>query len=469
MNLVMVNLSHYWKRPALILWQGMLLLMLLPSIPMLLEQRVHTWMTPLYWPLFWMLIMGTMTATYQTEILSKPLSYTLPGHRCTVRKLLFGFNLFSSLLSAAMVLLLYPRDFTSRCCAAVLVLAFGQILFWVGVWCSYRSRNQAIVGFVFPILLFGPTVMDSFPVGLHWLQPMVVAVVAVISGIVSYLAWRLLGRASFFQACCGRHYLGFTGAFSPGQVKKAQRERFKAISAQTDEKLSRLGRFFVEKIARNRNQPFASFIYGVMYQTLGPVALMTLKSHGTNLIFMTLVFLLFGYYGKTGNLFIWLMYIFSILGTDLQVHSTLLLIRGRMERFVSALMSLVLLTLLGLATASVGIAGTILLTPYMPTFPIRGFIAEFHALSWQSCYLFIIGAPVVALLRLLFWGKRCFVFISIVLGAGLMGASFPLLMNIRDNLISISWVAILVVLILAWSAFAVYLYRVCFHKNLAIK
>lgn len=469
MNLVMVNLSHYWKRPALILWQGMLLLMLLPSIPILLEQKVNTWMTPLYWPLFWMLVVGTITATYQLEILGKPLSFTLPGHRCIVRKLLFGFNLFGSLLSAAMVLLLYPRDLTSRCCAAGLVLAFGQILFWVGVWCSYRSRNQAIVGFAFPILIFGPMVMDSFSVGQQWLQPLVPAVFAVISVIVSCWAWRILGRISFFQACCGRHYLGFTGAFSPGQVKKAQREQFKAISVETDEKLSRLGRFFVEKIARNRNQPFASFIYGVMYQTLGPVVLMTLKSHGTNLIFMTLVFLLFGYYGKTGNLFIWLMFIFSLLGTDLQVHSTLLLTRGRMERFVSALISLVLLTLLGLAMASVGIAGTILLAPYMPTFPIRGFIAEFHALSWQSCYLFIIGAPVVALLRLLFWGKRYFMAISIVLGAGLMGASFPLLMNIRDNLISISWVAILVVLILVWSAFAVYLYRVCFHKNLAIK
>ncbi len=132
MNLVMVNLSHYWKRPALILWQGLLLLMLLPSIPMLLEQKVHTWMTPLYWPLFWMLIMGTMTATYQTEILSKPLSYTLPGHRCTVRKLLFGFNLFSSLLSAAMVLLLYPRDFTSRCCAAVWYWLSGKFYSGLG-------------------------------------------------------------------------------------------------------------------------------------------------------------------------------------------------------------------------------------------------------------------------------------------------------------------------------------------------
>lgn len=469
MNLVMVNLSHYWKRPALILWQGLLLVMLLPSIPILLEQKVHTWMTPLFWPLFWMLVMGTMTATYQTEILTKPLSYTLPGHRHIVRKLLFGFNLFSSLLSAAIVLLLYPRDLTSRCCAAVLVLAFGQILFWVGVWCSYRSRNQPIVGFAFPILLFGPTVMDSFSVGQHWLQPLVPAVIAVISGIVSYRVWHILGRASFFQACCGRHYLGFTGAFSPGQLKKAQREQFKAISSETDEKLSRLGRFFIEKIALNRNQPFASFIYGVMYQTLGPVALMTLKSHGANLIIMALMFLLFGYYGKTGNLFIWLMFIFSLLGTDLQVHSTLLMTRGRMERFVSALMSLVFLTVIGLAMASVGIAATIMLEPFMPTFPIRGFIAEFHALNWQSYYLFIIGAPVVALLRLLFWGKRSFMLISIVLGAGLMGASFPLLMNVRDNLISINWGIILVVLILAWSAFTVYLYRACFHKNLAIK
>ncbi len=469
MNLVTVNLSHYWKRPALILWQVLILVMLLPSIPILLEQKVNTWMTPLYWPLFWMLVMGTMTATYQLEILSKPLSYTLPGHRRIVRKLLFGFNVFGSLLCAAMVLLLYPRDITSRCCAAILVLAFGQILFWIGVWCSYRSRNQAIVGFAFPILIFGPMMMDSISIGQYWLQPMVAAVVAVLSGIVSCWAWRILGRASVFQACCGRHYLGFTGAFSAGQVKKAQREQFKAISVETDEKLSRLGRFFVEKIARNRNQPFASFIYGVMYQTLGPVALMTLKSHGTNLIFMSLVFLLFGYYGKTGNLFIWLMFIFSILGTDLQVHSTLLLTRGRMERFVSALMSLVFLTLLGLVMASVGIAATILLAPYMPTFPIRGFIAEFHALSWQSCYLFIIGAPIVALLRLLFWGKKYFMFMSIIIVSGLMGASFPLLMNIRDNLIQVNWGIIVVILILAWSTFTVYLYRVCFHKNLAIK
>jgi hypothetical protein len=112
-------------------------------------------------------------------------------------------------------------------------------------------------------------VMDSFSVGQYWLQPLMVAVVAVLSGIVSCWAWRMMGRISFFQACCGRHYLGFTEAFSPGQVKKAQREQFKAISTETDEKLSRLGRFFIEKIALNRNQPFASFMYGAIYQTLG--------------------------------------------------------------------------------------------------------------------------------------------------------------------------------------------------------
>lgn len=468
MNLVMVNLSHYWKRPALILWQVLILVMLLPSIPMLLEQKVHTWMTPLYWPLFWMLVMGTMTATYQLEILSKPLSYTLPGHRRIVRKLLFGFNCFGSLLCAAMVLLLYPRDLTSRCCAAGLVLAFGQILFWVGVWFSCCSRNQAIVGFAFPILIFGPMVMDSFSVGQYWLQPLMVAVVAVLSGIVSCWAWRMMGRISFFQACCGRHYLGFTEAFSPGQVKKAQREQFKAISTETDEKLSRLGRFFIEKIALNRNQPFASFMYGAIYQTLGPGVLQMFKSHGTNLIAMAVVFLIFGYYGKAGNYFIWMMLIFSLLGTDLQVHSTLLMTRGRMERFVSALISLLFLTVLKLLMASVGIAGTILLAPYLPTFPIRGFIAEFHALSWQSCYLFIIGAPVVALLRLLFWGEKYFMMANMVV-AGLMAGSYAFFTSVRESPIQIGWGAIFVLLFLAWSAFMVHLYQVCFHGNLAVE
>jgi hypothetical protein len=56
-----------------------------------------------------------------------------------------------------------PSRFHLAMLCGRVVLAFGQILFWVGVWCSYRSRNQAIVGFVFPILYFGPPVMDSFP------------------------------------------------------------------------------------------------------------------------------------------------------------------------------------------------------------------------------------------------------------------------------------------------------------------
>jgi len=205
-----------------------------------------------------------------------------------------------------------------------------------------------------------------------------------------------------------------------------------------------------------------------MYQTLGVGILGTLKAQGTNLIAMSVVFLIFGYYGKAGNYFIWMILIFSLLGVDLQVHSTLLLTRGRMERFVSALMSLIVITLLGLAMASVCIAATIVLEPLMPTFPIRGFIAEFHALNWQSCYLFIIGAPVVALLRLLFWGKKYFMMANMVV-AGLMAGFYAFFMSIRESPIQIGWGAIFVLLLLAWSAFMVHLYQVCFHGNLAIK
>jgi hypothetical protein len=103
---------------------------------------------------------------------------------------------------------------------------------------------------------------------------------------------------------------------------------------------------------------------------------------------MFAMFLLFGYYGKLGDYIIWILFLFPIFLTDLQVHSTLLLTRGRSQRYIMAMSRLIFTTITTMGFIFIGLGLTKIVEPYMPAIHVRSFISTtFHAPDWHRCSL----------------------------------------------------------------------------------
>jgi hypothetical protein len=278
--------------------------------------------------------------------------------------------------------------------------------------------------------------------------------------------WRNLGQLSLFQSYCGMNHIGLFTELSNKRQQTAQRQVFAVgVGAGAEDILSGVETFFLKQIEHTRHGAIASFAYGAIYQGLGPRMLIGLRSRGMRVIPMFLLFLIFGYSGKFGDIWIWIPFLLSIGNGDYQVHSTLLLTRGRVQRYIAAMSSLLFTTVTTLGIIFVFLGMTRIVEPFMPAIHFRGWNADFHTEDWRLWYLFVAGVPLVALLRLLFWNRFIWATNIAVIG-GLIGVMFPIIRITGFNMqIPGGWIAL--TLITAWGTFAAYLYRVCFQKSLA--
>ena len=246
-------------------------------------------------------------------------------------------------------------------------------------------------------------------------------------------------------------------------MQKLKRQQFAVgLTAGAEDFLSGVETFFLKRIEYTRHKPVASFVYGAIYQGIGPTLLCQLKAKGWSVIWMFAMFLLFGYYGKMGDFIIWIIFLFPLFWTDLQVHSTLLLTRGRSQRYIMAMSRLLFTTITTLGFVFICLGLTKIVEPYMPAIHLRSLNAAFHAPDWHTWYLFAAGVPLLATLNLLFRGSAYFYMSCFILMGGMFGLSFS--SSLWQGRIPGTWIAPIVSV--TWALFAAYLYRVCFRTSL---
>ncbi len=458
MKLLLMNLSHYWRRPALILLQLFCLCMFLVLV--IASQNINMW-TPC---LCSIAMIGGIIYAYQTEILSRPFSFTLPGHRRVFRRLMFLVNAFWLLAAAILILLFWPQNLLHRVYGCILTVTGGNLAFWRGTRVTDKTRPpKAMTGLIVPVILFVPMLTNASIVEGVLFNPAVIIAIAAVSGIVTFRMWRNLGQLSLFASYCGLQSVGMFSVSNQKNLQKLKRQQFAVGAGEgAEDFIAGVETFFLKRIERTRHKPVASFVYGVIYQDMGPTLQCQLRSRGWSIIWM---FLLFGYYGKIGDFIIWIIFLFPLFWTDLQVHSTLLVTRGRTQRYIMAMSWLLFPTITALGFIFICLGLTKIVEPFMPAIHLRSLNATFHAPDWQLWYIFAAGVPLIALLRLLFWNKFVWFFCAVII-FGIMGAMFPII-NHTDLHMQIwsGWIAL--ILIIAWAAFAAYLYRVCFHQSLS--
>jgi hypothetical protein len=170
------------------------------------------------------LVVGLYLAVLPIEVLSKPFSYCLPGHRKVVGRFIFcagaAFNFLGSLL-----FLRYP-GLNSWQLVLVVCSAFfaGLIFYWLGVGLAFSVRNSGVWIGLLPFVIFG-----GFFFGLHIViervivgNPFVVILVGVLSSCV---AWLWLDNARLARRYCGVPGIGSFGVWNRDKVQKYQKYR----------------------------------------------------------------------------------------------------------------------------------------------------------------------------------------------------------------------------------------------------
>jgi hypothetical protein len=416
------------------------------------------------WLIFvlWLFVYCGFVARYQLEIRNKPFAFCLPRH-CTISSnTLLVINLIWSLLLGISAGLTKTADPMEQLYFGVIIFSCSGILFWVAAFLSCAAEVFSRMSFL--LIAFTPFF------GRHtsgWdssflLYPEVVVGLVIVWGLVSYLTWRFCGSRHIDRKFCGINYVGLSTAFHTKQIRKLKQKRFDGIVESVDKTVDSLGFIFLEIIRKCRSMPIYAIISGMVYQSVGPVILVTLKNRGLNLLAFLGMACVFGYYPEQMlDFMVWIILAMIFSGFDLQVHSTLLLIRGRMERYVSTIVSLLIQIAVGLGLIFLIFMGMRFLAMIMPVIHFDRQNFPFHAFNWQLWPIFAGVVPVMIMLRLLFGNKPALL-------AVFCGALFPFLMVVMRyesfRFFMQNYAGLLLVFI--WAVFAVYLYRVCFYKDL---
>lgn len=468
MRLLLANLSHYWKRPALIFWNLILGLMIFSQL--IIGSRVKQGRENLsgmwLFTFFWIFLYAMYITAYQIEIRNKPASFCLPGHNKLSGNTLLSINLFWSILVGLTTGIFSPITPFEQFCFGIVVFMIYSMLFSLAAFltCSFKSLPQ----WIFIFFIASPFIQSISRFDLRFLfRPEIVVGLIVTWVIVSYLSLRFCCRREIDRKFCGINYIGLGARYNISQLQKLKKKHFEGITESVDKVVDVFSQPFLRLIKQYQLRPLYTVACGSVYQSLCPFISLTLKSRGLNMLVILGLICIFGYYpAQTIDYIVWIILTMMFIGMDLQVHSTLVLIRGRKERYLSIAASMLTQLIVGLILSFTAVAAMQLLVPVMPNLHLYGRDVSFHAFNWQLWPIFAVTTPIVMVLRLLFGRKPA------LLGA-FCGAIFPIIMILSQTkpftvFMQTHWNPMMTALLLLciWGVFAAYLYRVCFYKDL---
>ena len=431
MSILKANLKHLYQRRVLWLVYPFIGLLVLLSIQIALDAPKA------YEGRFMGLIelaclIGLLAGVIQMEIVTKPIGFTLPGHRLVVRNFIFAIaiavNAFGSLL-----LLFYPGLSLSGRLAAVCAAFFaGMVLYSAGVWLSIVSRQ--------PMAFLGLFVLGAYLAKLvgKYLEMAVVdspAIVISVGLICSAAMWVYLGSRDMIRSNCMRDWVGFE-VFSIGKMRQytrtkrgAQRwDRVKTKSCPQFES------FLLRRMVRHEPLSRLRHVWSALYTVL-----CTAPSRWLGVLLPAFILTaMFGYMGTRMIWFILVMLPFMALyHTYMPVFSNMLIAGGRTERCWStmAVVSAICVLISAFALLIVGVSA--LLSFVLPDVTVRGHTFTYDAFSPGCLLVPLIVSPIAAAIHVLFrkqQGVKLLAFMVMFTGAMAAGAllqerSIPLLDN----------------------------------------
>jgi MFS family permease len=264
MSVLTVNLKHLYQRRGLWLFYVIVILFALAGIAVLFDDT-KAGQGRFIGLIVLAFVVGLLLAVLPIEVMSRPFSYCLPGHRKMVRKFVFCvgivFNIFGSLL-----FFVYPSLNMGQLVLVVCSAFFaGLISYLFGAGLAFAVRNSvAFIGFLPLIIIAGRffdlhTVLERVIVE----NPLVVISVGVLSSCV---VWFWLGDEGRARKYCAVPWIGFFDALNPAKMKKISRIRMAGKWDKLKKYTSpRLERFFLGRMDRYDYVSAGRYIWGALY------------------------------------------------------------------------------------------------------------------------------------------------------------------------------------------------------------
>lgn len=463
MSILTANLKHLYQRPGL--WPAYVIFGLLAFSSLAI---------PLDRPLagkghFMGLIMlefliGLCMASLSVEILTKPFSYCLPGHQAVPRNFVFSVGIVTSLLSS-FLFLAYPSlhwwEWVPLFCWSA--FCAGLILYLIGVALAFGIRNSSSSLGLLPVLMFGGLFLDAHAVAERMIigRPFAITFLGLSSSVV---VWIWLGNPNWARRLCAATRIGIFDCWNRDKLLEYKRKREAVKWDRAKFNLDPwVERFFVKRINSCSHLGSGRYIWGGLYTTYG-MALSRRKGIMSWLLFILAMVVCLSYLRPGGTDALFFMAGVVVAQICLPVHSGMMISGGRSERFVTAvILSVTITVLLSAMLISVAIL-TVALAPIMPEITFRGELLTFHTMSLRLLVVPSIIIPIVLALRLIIYKKPFATFAAIMMvfmllfffGIGSSETSSKLMNPI--SLVSL--------LILSWLTLVLVLRHICMKRSL---
>jgi len=467
MSILRANLKHLYQKRSfwfIGLFFGTFAFLI---IMVLIEAVTENKQGRFFAPAILMFFVGTFIATLPIDVLTKPFSYCLPGHRKIPREFLSFVGLPLSFLWSLSFLFYPDLNIVKTILACLSAFSIFTTFYWLGVWFVFRFRNWGVVFALLPLLALGNMWLNMSVFVDHTIVenslPMIL-----LGGLVNYLAWRYWGRPNLARRYCGILWIGAFDAWNKEKMSKyklarlAERDKKKPGSFRIS---SNVERFFISRIDRAETGSLPQYIWGALYKTFGVMISQQRQDCWRFLMLIPPILCFLCYMPGGGKNIIFLMPGIMVVHVSLWVYSSLLICDGRRQRFWSALTLAVTTGILVTVVVVLLAVATHLLEGIMPQLTVKGHDFAFKALNMKFSLVPLLMIPVTLTMGLIFYKKPMLAMLFVIV---LFQILFFLIVfqNLKNCPVPIGSVHVIIAFVCSWAMFVAVLRYVCMKGSL---
>jgi hypothetical protein len=464
MNILRANLKHLYQCRGLWFWYVILLCVTPAALMPLWSSENERFVGYLILSFF----AALAAVNLQKEILSKPFSFCLPGHRKIPRQFVFriGYvvNGLFGLVFLAHTQLQFPYVLLVICAGSFV----GMIVYLLGVWGIFPLRNTiALIGLLPLVILAGGFFELYKP-----LEAMIIysPVQTIIIGLlICWLTWRWLGQEGLARRYCGQMVMGIADGWNVEKFRRYREARVVSKSAKGGTVFAdRLNRFFMSRMKVSGFFTSGQYIWGHIYMVIG-------KSVGSSLglgpwVVIVLLFVLMGYSPGPEDIsmanMLFIVPVFGAVSLNLLPYSAILLPAGRRGKYYGAIMSGFVIGAVATALLAVVSFLSVQLEHILPDIVLKGHTFAYHAMNVKYCLVTLSLMPVSLVVATLFPRGAIVrtIFVIVVMYAWMLSGILrpPILSKVFESGLSLAAGLIVV----CWSVFLLVLRYVCMRRCL---
>lgn len=412
---------------------------------------------------------GLFAASMPIEVLSKPFTYCLPGHRKVPGQFVLLIGIVTNALGS-LIFLAYP-DLTGWQKVSSVCSAFGtgSMMYSLGVWLAWRTPFAVLLLILLP-WMWMPT--SSLKLTVIAQQVIVEAPFEItILGVLSSLAgWWWLTNKTHVRRFCTIPRLGLFDVWNKEKV-----ERYKQSRASGKKKKPKgYPHPWVEEFFLNRMNQFGYLragrhIWGGLYTTFA----MPLSTWKAQIAWLPVVFMVY-YTSPIGENLLGLLAGTIVANIRAPIRTSVFTPQGRKERLITSAVVLGAIVVLTTGIITAIIALSVILAPIMPKITLQsGLSFTFHALDSRPLCLLVLVMPVALMFKVILHKRpalmRLSVFMLLIFSVSVPDIWFnpnvPTLLSMLLEPI-IKPIPIATFVVSSWLVFAAVLWYFCMKRPL---